>query len=600
MKLEKTLKDFKLERNSLIRDIKSDKKEKLELEIGDVKQVDEFLPQIKLKKWDNEINLSVRRVKEWDNPVIETRGEKIQYGDDKETVVIYEKPNIAEDGGLEIELHLHEKPATNRFEFSIRTKGLKFLYQPALTQEEIEQGYKRPENVVGSYAVYHESLTGNFRDKHYKTGKAFHIYRPYIFDEDGNETWGELEIDIENETLTVIVPEHFLEQAKYPVIVDPTFGYTSAGASSHEIFHIYSSEDNVPGYASRFALPSPGGPLTSMSAYIDSSSAVIWTTVGMHIYEDTANEPDNRLGTTGQSPQYTNTSPAWVSADFTSPLWLTPGNYWMTIGYWSSSNYGMGTDLYYDDGAGMHVVQNYSFAGPYMYGTPQGSPDPWAAVDSTGTRNYSIYATYYADQPFSGNLTPRLTTSFDGHLTESFPAFVLSPSSNITASGENTTAQLTAPSGKTTGDFTAGRMQDDENPADSINLGDDEYTEVEWSIEATQYAIDEETYEFRVTDNGVVLDTYTDYPEWTTPAASTGSNDSRDAEVSGIDTDASTIDAEVAGAFSSSSPRDAEVRGVDSSTSTRDAELTGTSAPVLSTAQVGDDIELTWTFDPNP
>lgn len=64
----------------------------------------------------------------------------------------------------------------------------------------------------------------------------------------------------------------------------------------------------------------------------------------------------------------------------------------------------------------------------------------------------------------------------------------LAASSNITASGENTTAQLTAPSGKTTSDFEAGRMQDDENPADSINLGSDKYTEVEWSIKGTSNA----------------------------------------------------------------------------------------------------------------
>jgi hypothetical protein len=46
---------------------------------------------------------------------------------------------------------------------------------------------------------------------------------------------------------------------------------------------------------------------------------------------------------------------------------------------------------------------------------------------------------------------------------------VLKASSNITASGANTTAQLTAPSGKTTSDFTAGRIQDDENPTDATD-----------------------------------------------------------------------------------------------------------------------------------
>jgi len=37
------------------------------------------------------------------------------------------------------------------------SKGLKFYYQGPLTEEEIAQGIVRPEEVVGSYAVYHES-----------------------------------------------------------------------------------------------------------------------------------------------------------------------------------------------------------------------------------------------------------------------------------------------------------------------------------------------------------------------------------------------------------------------------------------------------------
>ena len=50
------------------------------------------------------------------------------------------------------------------------------------------------------------------------------------------------------------------------------------------------------------------------------------------------------------------------------------------------------------------------------------------------------------------------------------PVYVAS-SSNITASGEATTALLTPPSGKTTGDFTIGRMWDDENGTDLVDIG---------------------------------------------------------------------------------------------------------------------------------
>lgn len=93
---------------------------------------------------------------------------------------------------------------------------------------------------------------------------------------------------------------------------------------------------------------------------------------------------------------------------------------------------------------------------------------------------------------------------------------LMSASGNITASGENTTAQLTPPSGKTTGDFSAGRIQDDENPADAVDIGANDYTELEWCLIATTFAATDDVYTFRVIkDGGALLDTYTVTPQWT-------------------------------------------------------------------------------------
>lgn len=106
------------------------------------------------------------------------------------------------------------------------------------------------------------------------------------------------------------------------------------------------------------------------------------------------------------------------------------------------------------------------------------------------------------------------------------PAILLSASANITASGENTTAQLTAPSGKTTSDFVAGRIQDDENPADAVDITTDDYTEMEWSLKANGSVVsDTQVYQFRVTKNGTVLDTYTVTPEWTIGTANVAPSD---------------------------------------------------------------------------
>jgi hypothetical protein len=81
---------------------------------------------------------------------------------------------------------------------------------------------------------------------------------------------------------------------------------------------------------------------------------------------------------------------------------------------------------------------------------------------------------------------------------------VLYDSIYIAPGGENTTHQLDPPSGMTTGDFSIGRIQDDENPADSISANETGYTELEWSLQALQTAFNE-TWKFRVTIDSVAV-----------------------------------------------------------------------------------------------
>lgn len=99
-------------------------------------------------------------------------------------------------------------------------------------------------------------------------------------------------------------------------------------------------------------------------------------------------------------------------------------------------------------------------------------------------------------------------------------AFCVSLSDHIAASGEDTTFQLTAPATKTTGDFGGGRIQDDENPGDAIDLALDEYREDEWSMQAKPLSETGATYQFRIClADGTELDTYTADPRWTIIAA---------------------------------------------------------------------------------
>lgn len=102
------------------------------------------------------------------------------------------------------------------------------------------------------------------------------------------------------------------------------------------------------------------------------------------------------------------------------------------------------------------------------------------------------------------------------------PKFLLTLSTNF-INEANTTAQLIAPAGKTTAAFQAGKMLESSNPTTALDLAAATYTEVEWNIQATTDAVNNQQYEFRVTYNGVALDTYSVTPKWTigTPAATT-------------------------------------------------------------------------------
>jgi hypothetical protein len=109
---------------------------------------------VKLCRWTNEVNLSVRlKDTEYEKAVISTDKDKIIWDKDNIKIEMYD---YAEgEGGYKFVWYLKSKPTTNKVEFFIQSKGLDFFYQPELTQEEKDKGVIRPENVVGSYAVYH-------------------------------------------------------------------------------------------------------------------------------------------------------------------------------------------------------------------------------------------------------------------------------------------------------------------------------------------------------------------------------------------------------------------------------------------------------------
>jgi len=262
------------------------------VEIGDKNSVD-FKPHIKLNRWDGECFIAIQPAGEIEEEVeYEVEGDKVKckykvkYEDDTEeefeaefypleptTVIAKNKDGIDHEfkqndlGGFEFEVILKKKPKTNKIVLNIETQGLKFYYQPELTPEEIAEGSFRPDNVVGSYAVYHATRTNMHRGKvdaeKYKCGKAFHIYRPKIADAEGKWIWGQLSLDEQAGTLTTIIPQEFLDRAVYPVSVDPNFGYETKGGTSY--LYIL--------YMRTLALTFPdAGTVTSLTGYIFSQT----------------------------------------------------------------------------------------------------------------------------------------------------------------------------------------------------------------------------------------------------------------------------------------------------------------------------------------
>jgi hypothetical protein len=290
--------------------------------------------------------------------------------------------HIDENGHFKWDIEFAQKPSTNKFSWALtHTEGLEFAYQPALTQAEIDKGTIRPDNVVGSYAVYCNK-TGHYKDAsgkttvNYRTGKLLHIYRPLCIDAKGNKEWAELLI--EKGTLTITIPQKYLDNAVYPVTLDPTFGYTSVGASG-------GSSGNSVWWALDANSPSGGGTLTSISVYqryVFSADS----TFQFAFYSDNAGVPDARLAYESSATTHGNAANpgSWKTS---TPDW----NYELAAStqYWASSHGGGSQDpgwtFSYDSGG--------SKANRYASGTTPPSPAGTTSQDYTSA-HFSAYATY--------------------------------------------------------------------------------------------------------------------------------------------------------------------------------------------------------------
>lgn len=330
--------------------------------------------KVTLKKWDDEVALGIRygKIKAQGSRAFLTN--RVEWKGAKEELHAYPLParEGMEDGGFEIEVVLNEKPDTNVFEFAIDgAENLDFFYQPALTLKEIAEGASQPDNVIGSYAVYHKTKANHRTGStNYATGKAFHIYRPKAIDVNGTEAWAELAYV--NGVLTVTVPQKFLDEAMYPVKIDPTFGYTTIGGTN--------SFFGSPATA-RFTSPE-NGDITSITTHTRTNGAAEGE-LGNAIYSDSSASPTNKLAEDSGnfSPIPGVTDPQWVSTNISYTM--TGGvDYHLAI--WGSVN----RYIYHDVGGA--AQENHQTGQTF-----ETWPDPFNETGSNAW-NVSIYATYTA------------------------------------------------------------------------------------------------------------------------------------------------------------------------------------------------------------
>jgi hypothetical protein len=335
-----------------------------------------FHPLAKLNRWGGECFLKFV----FDDSIIDTKNMRVNDGKvewDTPTFTFRYYPTTE---GLEFAVVLKAKPLKNSFSFWINAQNLKFFYQRPLTEEfnpddcvELSEIYarlrnggefRRPENVVGSYAVYH-----NFkRDNQYQTGKAFHIYRPQLVDASGAKAWATLNIDEHLGIMIITLPEDFLDKATYPVVVDPTFGYTSIGASDVSGPGNYKS-------ACRYQLTESGS-ITKITLYSKSDSGTLNAKCGH--YNDNSGAPNAKRGES--SAVSVNTTYAWRDFTYSSPVAENAGYYWLAeikdATIWVKYDSGPANQLAYN-------ADTYSDGFSDPFGTP-----------SYGPYMTSIYATY--------------------------------------------------------------------------------------------------------------------------------------------------------------------------------------------------------------
>lgn len=276
---------------------------------------------------------------------------------------------------------LKDVPETDYVDLLLDFSGdLTWSKQLPLTQKEIDEGCERPENVVNSYAIYGAQTGRIVRDGveavNYESGKFGHLYRSQLIDAKGNRQWLDQTAPMASPNrLRVYLDRGWLSGAAFPVVLDPTFGYTSAGASV--------STGPAGGSVVAFgrSSPSENGSVTEVSFYGRGRFGSSNITGGLYTGDGT--NPTTLLIDSGES-SITTTS-AWKSLELDSATSVQS-----SVDYWIAFALSAQCLLYYDSGADSG---NGYWGGSNSYTSGQLPSTPLVGL-FTDSAFYSAYATY--------------------------------------------------------------------------------------------------------------------------------------------------------------------------------------------------------------
>ncbi len=283
----------------------------------------------------------------------------------------------APSDGFEFEIILKNKPKSNVIPLTVRTKELAFHYQAELTAEERLTSH-RPVNVVKSYAAYHMSKSNNA----YGTGKAFHIYRPWAVDATGRRIWCDFDPDWDGRgDLNITISQDFLDSAVYPVIIDPTFGYSEQGPSTYTTPTTGGVDDE---HNALLSITGAAGNVTHLNGYI----AVTWASstlqfvMGLYaVGSPTSPRVDY------SAEQSFSASSAMALRTLTAQVLVavSASSYDIQISFRENVNYNSISIAYetITNAGGRNTAVAYS--------SPPPDPEP---TMTTNSRKYSLYVTY--------------------------------------------------------------------------------------------------------------------------------------------------------------------------------------------------------------